>query len=71
MTQVELGEYFDNARLVATQLYNYIDMGDLENPFKSEMRPIKSWGLSAIAGVSIRDVVSFKRHKFSDNTSRL
>ena len=71
MTQVELGEYFDDARLVATQLYNYIDMGDLENPFKSEMRPIKSWGLSAIAGVSIRDVVSFKRHQFSDNTSRL
>ena len=71
MTQVELKEYFGSARLVATQLYNYIDMGELENPFKSEMRPIRSWDLSTILEVPIRDVVSFKRHQFSDNTSRL
>ena len=62
MNLVELREYFDGARLVATQLYNYIDMGEIENPFKSEMRPIKSWDLGPVPLVEIRDVISFKRH---------
>ena len=48
MTPVELTEYFSEARLIVTQLYNYIDMGELESPFKSEMRPIKSWDLSSV-----------------------